>query len=279
MPTPTDLDGVVELLVPTLWDVEGVKSIGILPGGKAGVGRSDAEVELVIVYRDSQPLNVAALRNALDDVNDTVGPTVTELGGWGPWMNGGAQLTVGRRRIDLLYRSADSYSRVIDQAKDGHAEHDWLQLPPYGFPSVAYLGEIDIANPILDPREVLHDLKEQVRPYPARLKANLITGFLWGAEHTLKTIGLSAERNDIYAALGGLTRASAMLCFAIYAMNERYYISDRGALDQMATFAIAPPHSHARIHDALRDPHLSGAVDQLAALLAEARQLAKPLLR
>jgi hypothetical protein len=279
MPTPTDIDGVLELLVPKLWEVQGARSIGVLPGGRAGVGRSDAELELVIVYRDKQPLDVTALRTVLDDVNDTVGPTVTELGGWGPWMNGGAQLTIGSKRIDVLYRSADNYERVITQAKDGHAEHDWLQLPPYGFPSVAYLGEVDTANPILDPREELHDLKEAVRPYPTRLKANLITGFLWGAEHTLKTIGLSAERNDIYAALGGLTRASAMLCFAIYAMNERYYISDRGALDQMATFAITPPHCHARIHDALRDPHLSGAVEQLGLLLSETRQLARPLLR
>jgi hypothetical protein len=278
MPTPTDLDGVVDLLVPRLWEIVGVKAVAVL-GGPTGLARGDADVELLVLYKDNQPLDTRMLRDMLDSVNDTVGPHVTDLGGWGPWMNGGAQLSVGKQRVDLLYRSIDRYEQAIDLAQEGHAEHDWLQLPPYGFPSVSYLGEIDLAHVMLDPKEVLHNLKERVRPYPIMLKRNLITGFLWGAQHTLDTIRLSASRNDVFAAMGGLTRAAAMLSFAVYAMNERYYVADRGALDVMATFAILPPHCHARIHDALREPHLPGAVQQLSSLIEEARVLSKPLLR
>jgi hypothetical protein len=279
MPTPVDLDGVVELLIPRMWEVGGAKAVSVLGGGTNGIARGDADLEVLCLYRDAQPLDTDALRVALDSVNDTVGPVVTDLGGWGPWMNGGAQLTVGSYRIDLLYRSIDRYETTIAQAREGHAEHDWLQLPPYGFPSVSYLGEIDLSLAVLDPRDVFHDLKEQVRPYPLALKRNLINGFLWGAQHTLDTIRLSAARNDVFAAMGGLTRAAAMLSFALYAMNERYYIADKGALDVMASFAIVPPQCHARIHDALREPHLPGAVDQINAVVEEARNLSKPLIR
>jgi hypothetical protein len=279
VPTPTDLDEVVDLLVPRLWEVVGVKAVAVLGEHGSGLARSDADREVLVLYRDALPLDTRMLRDMVDNVNDTVGLHVTDLGGWGPWMNGGAQLTIGRQRVDLLYRSIDRYDHAITQAQDGHAEHDWLQLPPYGFPSVSYLGEIDLATVILDPKEEFHDLKERVRPYPLLLKRNLITGFLWGAQHTLDSIRLSAARNDVFAAMGGLTRAAAMLSFAIYAMNERYYVADRGALDVMATFAVIPPHCHARIHDALREPHLPGAVEQLNSLIEETRRLSKPLLR
>ncbi len=46
----------------------------------------------------------------IDDPNSTV---VTEVGDWGPWIVGGAWLTVGGRKVDLLYRCADAVSDVI----------------------------------------------------------------------------------------------------------------------------------------------------------------------
>jgi hypothetical protein len=275
VPTPNDLDEILDLLAPKLWEVAGVKGVALLATQTNGISRSDADIEVAVLYFDDEPFEIAALRSALEEVNDHLEPVVTEIGGLGPWMNGSAQLIIGGFRVDVLFRSVDSYRRVIAQAKQGFAEHDWLQQPPYGFASVSYLGEVDVATPLLDPKELWSDLKESVRPYPPQLKANLVAGFLWGAEHTVESSRGAAVRNDVYATMGAVTRTAAMLTFAIYAMNERYYISDRGALDVLATFELAPPHCHARIHDALRDPHLAGAVSQLSSLIAETRLLSR----
>jgi hypothetical protein len=275
MPTPTDLDEILDLLAPKLWEVNGVRGVALLANQTNGISRSDADIELAILYSDDDPFDLSDMRLKMEEVNDHLEPVVTEIGGLGPWMNGSVQLMIGGFRVDVLYRSVDSYRRVIAQAKLGLAEHDWLQQPPYGFASVSYLGEVDVATPLLDPKELWSDLKESVRPYPPQLKANLVAGFLWGAEHTVESSRVAATHNDVFATMGAITRTAAMLTFAIYALNERYYISDRGALDLLATFDLVPPHCHARIHDALRDPHLIGAVSQLSALIAETRLLSR----
>ncbi len=273
MPTPNDLDGITEFLSSKLWSVDGVEAI-ILGGSHArGNARPDSDIDIVLVYRDERPLDISRIRTIVSELNDTVDPLVVDIGAWGPWVNGGARLTIGGRSVALLYRSIEAYERVIAEAKVGNAEHDWLQQPPYGFPSVAYLGEIEIGRVLLDPRDVMHDLKEAVRPYPAVLKTNLINGFIWGAEFTIDNSRKPAARNDAYAALGGLTRAAAMMTLALYALNEQYYTSDKDALSITNTFALAPRQYTSRVHDALREPHLAEAVEQMAVLVAETKQL------
>lgn len=33
---------------------------------------------------------------------------ISEIGGWGPWVNGGAWLVVGETRVDWIYRDLDA---------------------------------------------------------------------------------------------------------------------------------------------------------------------------
>jgi Polymerase beta, Nucleotidyltransferase len=273
VPTPTDLDGITELLSSKLWGLDGAEAI-VLGGSHArGNARGDSDIDIAVLYRDSKSIDIEQVRVIANEVNDTVDPVVVGVGGWGPWVNGGAWLTIGGQRVDVLYRSIDAYQRVITEAHLGNAEHDWLQQPPYGFPSVAYLGEIEICRVLLDPRDIVSTLRDQVRPYPIALKNNLISGFLWGAEFTVENTRKPAGRNDAYATLGGITRAAAMLTFALFALNEEYYTTDKGALDLTGAFTVVPQHFTSRMHDALRDPHLGGAVEQLGTLIAETKLL------
>ncbi len=267
------LDGITEQLSSKLWAVNGVEAI-VLSGAHAkGNTTDDSALDLALLYRDANGIDAEKVRDIASEINDTLDSIVVEVGGWGPWINGGAKLVVDGQPVDVHYRSIDAYERVIEQAQIGVAEHDWLQRPPYGFPSVAYLGEIEMCKILLDPRDVVSDLRELVRPYPEALKTNLINGFLWGAEHTIESARLPAARNDAYAAMGGITRAVAMITFAVFALNEHYYTDDRGALDLTSSFAVAPKHFTSRMHDALRDPHLGGAVEQLGRIIDETKTL------
>jgi hypothetical protein len=51
----------------------------------------------------------------------------------GPWVNGGAWLTIGGQRVDFLYRSLEHLDRVIAEANAGRYEVHYLQQPPFGF--------------------------------------------------------------------------------------------------------------------------------------------------
>src|SRR5262245_65995208 len=88
------------------------------------------------------PFAIQCIRELAEDVNDFAGPVVTNFYQWGPWVNGGAWLTIGGQRVDFLYRSLEQLDRVIDEANAGRYELHYLQQPPFGFFSGTYLGEI-----------------------------------------------------------------------------------------------------------------------------------------
>ena len=55
-------------------------------------------------------------------------PVVAGFYQWGPWVNGGAWLTIGGQRVDFLYRSLEHVERTIADAEAGryelhHAQH------------------------------------------------------------------------------------------------------------------------------------------------------------
>lgn len=112
---------------------------------------------------------------------------VTDFYGWGPWVNGGAWLTVGGQRVDFLYRSLEHVERVIADAEAGRYEVHFLQQPPFGFFSGTYLGEVAVCLPLFDPRARLDGLKRRVANYPEALRRALVRDYLFMAEFTLFT--------------------------------------------------------------------------------------------
>jgi predicted nucleotidyltransferase len=227
-------DAVIADLVPRLAGVGGVVAV-VLGGSYArGAERPDSDLDLGLLYRDATPIDLAALQTVIEEVNDTLDLVPSPLGGWGPWVNGGAWLRIDGHAVDLLYRSIDRYEATIENAQRGFAEHDYLQQPPFGFQSTIYLGEIAAGAALHDPSDVVSRLKASVHPYPPALRAALVAGYHWGAQFTLDNAGKPASRGDVYATLGCLSRASGFLVQVLLAHHERYPINDKGALDTLA---------------------------------------------
>ncbi len=277
MPTPSQPAEVAEFVTEKLMSVRGVSAITSLGSQENGITRFDALTELVVLYRNNAPLNMDDLQDALNNCDDLLKPVVGAIGSAGPWLNGTAQCKVGGNQVHISYRSIDAINTVIANADDGQADHDWLQHPPYGFSSIAYMGEIDVCEVLFDPKDVVSSLKQDVRPYPRALKSNLVNGFLWGAETTVRSCVSAAERNDIYTARGASSRAAAMLAFTMFALNDRYYISDRGALEVLATFPMMPQHCHARLLNALSELDPEAALKQLMSLVEETKAIVRSM--
>lgn len=55
----------------------------------------------------------------------------------------------------------------------------------------------------------------------------------------LHAVGYAASGN-VYATVGTLTRVASYLTQALFALNETYFVSDKTAVQEMATFAILP---------------------------------------
>lgn len=246
-------------LVEQLKSVAGLRAI-VLGGSYArGDQRPDSDLDLGLYYVEDQPLDIAQVRELAGSLNDTPEPIVAELGDWGPWVNGGAWLTIGGQRVDFLYRNLTFVNAIIDDCNAGRIRSDYWQQPAYGFHSFMYCSETAINQPLYDPEYLLAQLKEKVASYSPRLKQAIRDDFLWRARFTLDNIRKSAGRGEIYMTAGGLARTIHCLVQVLYALNETYYLSEKQLARELATFALLPADFLARVNAILGHPGTSSA--------------------
>jgi predicted nucleotidyltransferase len=116
----------------------------VLGGSRAGAThRPDSDWDLGVYYRGSRrSLDPGDLRR--------LGHRgyVSELGEWGPIMNGGAWLTIDSVPVDVLFRDLDLVEHWLDEAGQGHFE----VLPQNGYlvgaPTYLPVGELAVCQPI-----------------------------------------------------------------------------------------------------------------------------------
>src|SRR5205085_3213915 len=211
------------------------------------------------------------------------GPVVTSFYEWGPWVNGGAWLTVGGQRVDFIYRSLEHLQRVIADAEAGRYELDYAQQPPFGFFGPTYLGEVAVCIPLFDPGGQVELLKRRVEDYPDALRRAVVQDYLWAAEFGLAAFASKfAARADAYGTAACLTRAVNQLVLVLFALNRQYPLNDKTALAEVAEFARAPQDFTPRVQQTLARlgasaAELSAAVESVAQLFRETVELTDKL--
>lgn len=120
-------------LTEQLGAINGIKAV-VLGGSHArGRAKPESDIDLGLFYSEAAPCSIQQVRELAETVNDTPNPVVTNFYGWGPWVNGGAWLTIGGQRVDFIYRSLEHVERVIAEAEAGRYELDYAQQPPSDF--------------------------------------------------------------------------------------------------------------------------------------------------
>jgi hypothetical protein len=268
-----DRELLLEQLVDDLKPVRGLRAM-VLGGSQAsGLARPDSDVDVGLYYRQDQALDTRQIRAIAALRNDTPEPTVTELGGWGPWVNGGAWLMIGGQRVDLLYRNLDFVSSTIDECNSGHVRSDYWQQPAYGFHSFMYCAEISICLPLYDPDSLIAPLKARVADYSPLLKQAITERFLWSARFTLDNTHKPAARGEVYMVTGCLARAIHCLVQVLYAQNETYYLSEKRLAADLGRFGRQPDTFRESIYALL------GAPGTTTAELLESVAIAESLYR
>jgi len=232
----------VSSLAARLGAIRGVEAV-VLGGSHArGRARPESDIDLGVLYSETSPFDIERVRELARAVNDAPDPVVTGFYEWGPWVNGGAWLTIGGQRVDLIYRSLDHIDRVISDAEAGRYELHYLQQAPFGFFSGTYLGEIAVCQPLIDPAQLLVRLKARVARYPEALRQAVVRDHLWMAEFTLGAFASRyAARADVHGTATCLTRATNHLILVLFALNRTYPVNDKTALAEIAEFECAPP--------------------------------------
>jgi hypothetical protein len=252
---PEEKRSFLEQLVGSLSRVPSLTAV-VLGGSYASeMQHSASDLDVGLYYAEARPFSVEEIKLLARSISLPGSlPTVTGFYEWGAWVNGGAWIQTRVGKVDFLYRNLDQVEKTIQEAHQGLFLHDYDQQPTHGFYSVGYLAETQICVPLYDPELRLAELKKQVEIYPPRLKQKIILDSLWGAEFALKFARSFAEKADIYNTAGCLTRVAAHLTQALFALNERYFLSDKKVMETIASFQVLPDGYVKQILDILACP-------------------------
>ena len=261
----------LEQLVAQLRAIPGMAAIALGGSYASGTQNAASDMDIGLYYHEAGPFDIAAVRQVARGVSVQGEPTVTGFYGWGAGVNGGAWIHTAQGKVDFIYRNLGQVRRTIAEAQQGIAHHDYDQQPAYGFYSVIYLAETHICIPLYDPDGLLAELKRQVATYPPALKARIVADALWSAEFTLLHARGFAARGDVYNTAGCLTRVATNLTQALFALNERYFIRDKGVMDVLVTFPLLPAGYVAEVNRILACPGSTG--DELTRSVRDLEQV------
>ncbi|GLR86489.1 nucleotidyltransferase domain-containing protein [Bradyrhizobium iriomotense] len=244
MAAQTDIqqDPLIERVVSALGDVAGVEAI-VLGGSRArGTSHENSDYDIGLYFSDNGMLDTDGLqRVARRLADDPEATAVTSIGEWGPWIVGGAWLTIEGQKVDLLYRNIDAVRRTIEACRAGQVSMNYQPGHPHGFCSAIWMGEIACCQALRDERAVIAELKSIALPYPKPLREALIRRFRWEILFSIENAELAALREDQIHVAGCAYRALTCVAQVLFALNGEYLINEKAALQQAAEFRLTIP--------------------------------------
>ena len=263
----------IEDILERLKTVRGIDAV-VLGGSRArGTHTDSSDVDLGIYYNRSVPMDLTALARLAAEIDDEHRENiVTDLGGWGPWINGGGWLKVKGIPVDFIYRDLDKVTGIINDCREGQVEKVYQPGHPFAFVSSIYLSEVALCRPLWDPHGTIEKLKTHVIPYPPRLKKAIIDSFWWEVEFSLGIAQKSISRADVTYAAGCCFRAVNCLLQVLFAINEQYWMNEKGALALADGFQTSPVRLRERVEDAFSQLAHSGT--SIAAAIDILREVA-----
>jgi hypothetical protein len=246
-------DPLLQRIVPVLAEVPGVAAIALGGSRARGTATETSDYDIGLYHSTERPLDTDRLLQAVRifaDAPETA--QVTPVGGWGPWIVGGGWLSVAGRKVDLLYRNIDDVANVIAKCRNGEIDVHYQPGHPHGFCTAIWMGEVALCRPLHDPDGRLAKLKAATSPYPRALRDALIRKFDWEILFTIENAELAVARAEQTHVAGCAYRALACVGQVLFALNERYLINEKGALQEATKLPLTIADVAKRANDVWR---------------------------
>ncbi|GIO33481.1 MULTISPECIES: nucleotidyltransferase domain-containing protein [Paenibacillus] len=276
-----DAQAIISNIVEVLKQVDGVQAL-VLGGSRAkGTHHPGSDIDIGIYYDPGKGLDLAQLRRAASDLDDDHRDNVmTDIGGWGSWINGGGWLQVRQMPVDFLYRDLGKVSQVIEQCHAGHLTIDYQPGHPHGFLNAIYAAEAALCKVLWDPSGHVGEMKSRMTPYPHALQKAIIEKFLWEASFSLEIGKKGIPKKDLSYIAGCCFRAVSCLNQVLFALNETYWMNEKGAAAIADSFSTVPSRYAQRVNDIITliaedQTGLEKALEMLHDLIQETEHLVK----
>ena len=210
----------------------GLEAIVLGGSHAAENAREGSDLDIGLYYRGT--LDVSLLNRkaaALDDRGQE--GLVTQVGEWGPWINGGGWLVVDGMHVDLLFRDLDKAARVADECRRGVVTLHYQCGHPFAFVNAIYLGELQLCRILWEKSGAVTALKRETAGFSPQYRRAAVEKFLWEAGFSLSCGRSSVRKGDLLYGSGSLFRAANCLIQALYALNRNYVLNEKGSLERL----------------------------------------------
>ncbi|GIP26605.1 hypothetical protein J23TS9_17350 [Paenibacillus sp. J23TS9] len=269
----------INRIVDNLKPINGVRAL-VLGGSRArGSHNIHSDIDIGIYYDSGIGLDISGIQHVATIIDDASKDNlVTPIDGWGPWINGGGWLSVNQYPVDILYRDLNKVSTVMEQCLSGEITIDYQPGHPHGFINSIYFSEIALCKILWDPSGIIGELKTRTIPYPPEFKKAIIEKFLWEATFALDTGRKGIYKTDVAYIAGCCFRSLSCLNQVLFALNECYWMNEKGAVAIADSFCVAPRQYINKVNAILGlvtndRNHLEGSLSLLRDLILETESL------
>lgn len=261
------MDEELDKLASRLADVPGVRAV-MLGGSRArGDQIPGSDYDLGLYYEPSLDLD-ALQALARECAGHTA--SVSAVGAWGPWVNGGGWLRIGDADVDWIYRELARVRRAWADAQAGRFNFHTQTGHPLGFPDFAYAGEVALGVVLADPSGELTSLQDAMCDYPSALADALVEG-LWEADFLIANANKAVTRADSAFVAGCMFRVVGLCVHALHGRAGRWVAHEKGGVASTARLVVAPVDFGPRAHSLLA--HVGRSPREMSATVAAAREL------
>lgn len=270
-----------EQVAKRLQKIEGVIAITLGGSLARNEGHTDSDIDLGLYYDPQRLPSISDLNLLAAELDDSHSQNlITGFGEWGCWVNGGGWLTINKQPVDWLYRDISLVFKVIEDCQLGKTSCHYYPGHPHGFHDYYYLSEIYYCRPLCDPKGIVTAFKQQVEHYPPLLKKAIIEKYFWEASFSLKISSKSVKREDIFYVTGCLFRSIACLTQVIFALNEKYFINEKGSILIASSLALCPKEfknvvTSIMSHPGNNEPELLDQINKLELLIEDTKKFIK----
>lgn len=273
------VQNILNEVVTELDEIPGI--VGVVLGGSRarGTHHANSDIDIGIYYDESLCFDVNEVSKAATLLDDEHRENlVTEIGGWGPWVNGGGWLTIHGYHVDFIFRDINRVEKVIAECLLGNVSTHYHTGHPHAFLNVMYMGEISICKILDDKTGRLAELKSKTKPYPKSLKEAIIGYFMFEASFSLMIAKENIDKDDISYVSGHCYRTISCLNQVLFAMNEEYCINEKKAVRMIDGFETKPQDYKKRIDEiiTLLSPNIDStrrAAEMLEELISDIETL------
>jgi len=259
------LPPLVHSLAARLARIPGVQAVALGGSHARGNARPDSDLDLSLAYDASAGFDLGALNALCRELDDAGTAQATPPGGWGPWVDGGAWLTVGGQRVDFIYRELGRVARSVEDALAGRVSLHAQPGHPHGIHGHHYAAELASCVVLHDPEGQLGRLRERLGGYPDALAQALAEHYGWQPGLWLGMAAKGQRRGDVHYAQGCLYQAVMARVQELAARERVWLLNEKGAVALVAALPAAPPDFAGRVQAAL----VAGDPGALGALLGE----------